>query len=79
MSKNLEEAVAETYGDASAPDQADAARAATLRSWGFTPDPAMEAQAAARKRHPDAYPPPDLAEAIYSETKAAHEAAEETR
>ncbi len=43
-----------------------------LDSWGpFHEDPAMERTIAARAAHPDAYGPPDMAEAIYTGRKQA--------
>lgn len=74
MTRSLQDALIAAYTSPAATD-AEAQRRA-LRSWGFTPDEAMEAMAARRRLHPEAAEPVDLAEALYIEAKAAAAAKE---
>ncbi len=68
---DIESALAAKYKDADAK-----ATTRALASWGpFVPNPAIERTIAARAAHPDAYGPPDFAEAIYADRKRAAAAA----
>jgi hypothetical protein len=75
----LREALNAHYSPAASPNQQDQdpdARTRALRSWGFTPDPSMEAQEARRQKDPAAFGPIALDHALYLAQKAA--AAKET-